>query len=63
MLIYNANIYSLGFMKAQVTMENGRRWSSDKILYKKPHHTLTVITHAQANKVNSPKKYDFFYLE
>jgi hypothetical protein len=49
-------------MKAQVTMENGRRWSSDKVLYKKSHHTLTVITHAQANKVSLPKKYNFFYL-
>ncbi|KAH0954233.1 hypothetical protein HN011_002576 [Eciton burchellii] len=42
---------NIGFMKAQVTMENGRRWSSDKVLYKKSHHTLTVITHAQANKI------------
>jgi len=50
-------------MKAQVTMENGRRWSSDKILYKKSHHTLTVLTHAQANKVSLPKRCHFSYLE
>ncbi|XP_024869951.1 glucose dehydrogenase [FAD, quinone]-like isoform X1 [Temnothorax curvispinosus] len=40
-----------GFMKAQLTMENGRRWSSDKILYKKPNPALTVITHARATKI------------
>lgn len=45
------NICCLGFMKAQLTMENGRRWSSDKILDKKPNHALVILTHAHATKV------------
>ncbi|XP_011342593.1 glucose dehydrogenase [FAD, quinone] isoform X2 [Ooceraea biroi] len=40
-----------GFMKVQLTMENGRRWSSDKVLCQKPTHTLTVLTHARASKI------------
>lgn len=40
-----------GFMKAQLTMEDGKRWSTDKIMHKKSHPTLTILTHARANKV------------
>ncbi|XP_011688335.1 PREDICTED: glucose dehydrogenase [FAD, quinone]-like isoform X2 [Wasmannia auropunctata] len=40
-----------GFMKAQLTMKNGRRWSTDKILYKKSNHALTILTHARAVKI------------
>ncbi|XP_011873623.1 PREDICTED: glucose dehydrogenase [FAD, quinone]-like [Vollenhovia emeryi] len=39
------------FMKVQLTMENGGRWSSDKILYEKPNRLLTVCTHAHATKI------------
>jgi len=38
-------------MKVQLTMENGRRWSLDNILYKKPNPTLTILTHAHATKI------------
>ncbi|KAL0122268.1 hypothetical protein PUN28_007183 [Cardiocondyla obscurior] len=40
-----------GFMKAQLTMENSKRWSSDKLLYKKFNNHLTVLTHAHATKI------------
>ncbi|XP_072767522.1 glucose dehydrogenase [FAD, quinone] [Anoplolepis gracilipes] len=41
-----------GFMKAQLTMENGRRWSSDKVLHQKSNYpNLTILTHARATKV------------
>lgn len=38
-------------MKAQVTMENGERWSTDKVLHKICNHALTIHTHALATKV------------
>lgn len=38
-------------MKTQLTMENGKRWSTDKILYQKARDTLTILTYAHANKV------------
>ncbi|XP_029671700.1 glucose dehydrogenase [FAD, quinone]-like [Formica exsecta] len=41
-----------GFMKAQLTMENGRRWSLDKVLHQKSNYpNLTILTHARANKI------------
>ncbi|EFN65553.1 Glucose dehydrogenase [acceptor] [Camponotus floridanus] len=41
-----------GFMKAQLMMENGRRWSSDKVLRQKSSYpNLTILTHARANKI------------
>ncbi|XP_020294039.1 glucose dehydrogenase [FAD, quinone]-like isoform X2 [Pseudomyrmex gracilis] len=47
-----------GFMKAQLTMENGKRWSSDQVLNHKYNPTLVVLTHARADKilVNLDKK-------
>ncbi|XP_014477968.1 PREDICTED: glucose dehydrogenase [FAD, quinone]-like [Dinoponera quadriceps] len=44
-----------GFMKVQLTMKNGKRWSTDQLLYEK--HGLTILTHALATKilVNSDK--------
>jgi len=50
--LYIYNICCLGFTKAQLMMENGRRWSTDKILYQKPNHVLTIFTHAHATKVS-----------
>jgi len=47
----------LGFMKAQLTMENGRRWSTDKILYQRPNHALTILTHSRATKVSLSKSF------
>lgn len=45
-------------MKAQLTMENGRRWSSDKVLHQKSNYSnLTILTHARANKVNLKKHF------
>lgn len=44
-------------MKAQLTMENGERWSTDKVLYKNCDHALTTLTHALATKVSLPEKY------
>ncbi|KAG5345406.1 DHGL dehydrogenase, partial [Acromyrmex heyeri] len=50
--ISNINLQlDTGFTKAQLTMENGRRWSTDKILYQKPNHVLTILTHAHATKI------------
>lgn len=58
--IYN-DVYPVGFMKAQLTMENGRRWSSDKVLHQKPNHpNLTLLTHARASKVSLFEGYCFF---
>ncbi|XP_012235578.1 glucose dehydrogenase [FAD, quinone]-like [Linepithema humile] len=42
---------STGFMKAQLTMKNGKRWSSDKVLYQKRNHALTILTHAYVTKI------------
>lgn len=39
-------------MKAQLTMENGKRWSSDKVLSHKYNPDLVVLTHARADKVS-----------
>ncbi|KAL6263737.1 hypothetical protein P5V15_003822 [Pogonomyrmex californicus] len=41
----------IGFMKTQLTMENGKRWSSDRILNWKVNRALTILTHAHANKI------------
>ncbi|XP_018303610.1 glucose dehydrogenase [FAD, quinone] [Mycetomoellerius zeteki] len=50
--ISNINLQlDIGFTKAQLTMENGKRWSMDKILYQKPNHVLTILTHAHATKI------------
>lgn len=40
-----------GFMKVQLFADNGRRWSTDNILYNKNLHTLDVITHARVDKI------------
>lgn len=39
-------------MKAQLTMENGKRWSTDKVLQKSNYPNLTILTYARATKVN-----------
>lgn len=40
-------------MKAQFTMENGRRWSSDKVLHQKSNYpNLTLLTYTRAIKVS-----------
>lgn len=44
-------LIDLGFMKAQLFMENGKRWSTDKLLYKYLQNKLTIITHAHVEKV------------
>ncbi|XP_032666373.1 glucose dehydrogenase [FAD, quinone]-like isoform X2 [Odontomachus brunneus] len=41
----------IGFMKARLTMENGERWSTDKVLYKNHNHALTILTYALATKI------------
>lgn len=38
-------------MKVQLFMENGKRWSTDKLLYKSLKHKLTIITYAHVEKV------------
>lgn len=38
-------------MKAQLSMEDGRRWSTDKLLHTDFKNKLTVITHAHVEKV------------
>ncbi|XP_011140802.2 glucose dehydrogenase [FAD, quinone] isoform X2 [Harpegnathos saltator] len=40
-----------GFMKVQLTMENGERWSSEKILHKKCKYSPVILTHTFATKV------------
>ncbi|XP_029172703.1 glucose dehydrogenase [FAD, quinone]-like [Nylanderia fulva] len=41
-----------GFMKAHLTIENGKRWSPDKILHWKSNYpNLTLLTHARASKI------------
>ncbi|XP_036145891.1 glucose dehydrogenase [FAD, quinone] isoform X2 [Monomorium pharaonis] len=50
--VSNTNLYlDIGFSKAQLTMENGKRWSSDKMLYQKFNSGLTVLTYAHATKI------------
>ncbi|XP_076629978.1 LOW QUALITY PROTEIN: glucose dehydrogenase [FAD, quinone] [Colletes latitarsis] len=39
-----------GFMKAQVSMKDGKRWSTDKLLYKN-FKNISIITHARVEKV------------
>ncbi|CAK9807506.1 Glucose dehydrogenase [FAD, quinone] [Anthophora quadrimaculata] len=41
----------IGFMKAQLSIENGKRWSTDKLLYGHTKNNLTIITHAHVQKV------------
>lgn len=38
-------------MKAQLSMENGKRWSTDKLLYEYLKTKLSIITHAHVEKV------------
>lgn len=38
-------------MKVQLFADNGRRWSTDDILYRKYRRTLDIITHARVDKV------------
>lgn len=40
-----------GFMKVQLSMENGKRWSTDKLLYESLKDKLTIITYAHVEKV------------
>ncbi|XP_071865890.1 alcohol dehydrogenase [acceptor] isoform X1 [Bombus fervidus] len=40
-----------GFMKTQLSMENGKRWSTDKLLYEYLKTKLSIITHAHVEKV------------
>ncbi|XP_043247922.1 glucose dehydrogenase [FAD, quinone]-like [Colletes gigas] len=40
-----------GFMKAQVSMEDGKRWSTDKLLYKNFKKNISIVTHASVEKV------------
>ncbi|XP_017796644.1 PREDICTED: glucose dehydrogenase [FAD, quinone] [Habropoda laboriosa] len=40
-----------GFMKAQLSIENGKRWSTDKLLCEHIKKNLTIITHAHVQKV------------
>lgn len=42
---------NLGFMKVQLFADNGRRWSTDDMLYRKYQRTLDIITHARVDKV------------
>lgn len=48
-------------MKVQLTLENGERWSSDKVLYKKCNHDVAILTHALATKVSLHKKCHIFH--
>lgn len=38
-------------MKVQLFMKNGKRWSTDKLLYESLKHKLTIITYAHVEKV------------
>lgn len=59
--IYN-DVYYLGFMKVQLTIENGKRWNLDKVLYQKSNYpNLTILTHAHTSKVSLFEGYCFFY--
>ncbi|XP_017765035.1 PREDICTED: glucose dehydrogenase [FAD, quinone]-like [Eufriesea mexicana] len=40
-----------GFMKVQLSMENGKRWSTDKLLHENLKNKLTIITHAYVENV------------
>ncbi|XP_078053384.1 glucose dehydrogenase [FAD, quinone] [Augochlora pura] len=41
----------IGFMKPQLSMKNGKRWSTDKLLHTNVQDRLNVITHAHVEKV------------
>nr|XP_033340102.1 glucose dehydrogenase [FAD, quinone]-like [Megalopta genalis] len=41
----------IGFMKPQLSMENGKRWSTDKLLHTNVQNRVNVITHAHVEKV------------
>ncbi|XP_076165460.1 glucose dehydrogenase [FAD, quinone] [Ptiloglossa arizonensis] len=43
--------YKNGFMKAQLSMEDGKRWSTDKLLSKNFRKKMTIIVHAHVEKV------------
>lgn len=47
----------LGFMKVQLSMENGKRWSTDKLLYESLKDKLTIITYAHVEKVYIENKF------
>ncbi|CAL7938259.1 unnamed protein product [Xylocopa violacea] len=40
-----------GFMKVQLSIENGKRWSTDKLLHGYLENNLTIITHAHVEKI------------
>ncbi|XP_076240711.1 glucose dehydrogenase [FAD, quinone] [Calliopsis andreniformis] len=40
-----------GFMKAQLSVEDGKRWSTDRLLHENFKNKLTTITHAYVEKV------------
>ncbi|XP_076759087.1 alcohol dehydrogenase [acceptor] [Xylocopa sonorina] len=40
-----------GFMKVQLSIKNGKRWSTDKLLYNCLENNLTIITHAHVEKI------------
>ncbi|XP_076651704.1 glucose dehydrogenase [FAD, quinone] isoform X2 [Halictus rubicundus] len=42
---------NIGFMKPQLSMQNGKRWSTDKLLQKNFQKRMTVIAHAHVEKV------------
>ncbi|XP_066585657.1 glucose dehydrogenase [FAD, quinone]-like isoform X2 [Prorops nasuta] len=46
----NCNLKA-GFMKVQLTMENGKRWSTDQVLHERYNKTLNIITHAYVTKI------------
>ncbi|XP_053977905.1 glucose dehydrogenase [FAD, quinone]-like isoform X1 [Hylaeus volcanicus] len=43
--------YKHGFMKAQLSMKDGKRWSTDMLLYANFKKKITIITHAHVEKV------------
>lgn len=46
-------------MKVQLSMENGKRWSTDKLLYESLKDKLTIITYAHVEKVYIKNKFEF----
>ncbi|XP_015186474.1 PREDICTED: glucose dehydrogenase [FAD, quinone]-like isoform X2 [Polistes dominula] len=40
-----------GFMKVQLFADNGKRWSTDDMLYRKYLNTLDILTHARVDKI------------
>lgn len=46
--LYN---FFIGFMEAQVNLEDGSRWSPDSLLKKYPNSVLTVVTDSIVEKV------------